>query len=75
MFSDRQKSVDEGSIQFSPFSRILLGGLVKLRGTYNFSFFCSLLLHDSTPKVELLGKKGSGNRFLIESCPQEDRRK
>ena len=23
----------------SPFSRILLGGLVKLRGTYNFSFF------------------------------------
>ena len=66
MFSDRQKSVDEGSIQFSPFSRILLGGLVKLRGTYNFSFF---FLHDSTPKVELLGKKGSGNRFLIESCP------
>ena len=37
--------------------------------------FLFFFLHDSTPKVELLGKKGSGNRFLIESCPQEDHRK
>ena len=49
--SDRQKSANEGSINFSPFSRILCGGLVKLHGTYDFVF---LILQDSTPKVELL---------------------
>ena len=29
MFSDRQKSANESSINFSPFSRILPGGLVN----------------------------------------------
>ena len=48
--SDKQKSANEASINFSPFSRILLGGLVKLHGTYNFF---SRILQDSTPKVEL----------------------
>ena len=43
-------SANEASINFSPFSRILLGGLVKLHGTYNFF---SRILQDSTPKVEL----------------------
>ena len=58
MLSDRQKYANEGSINFSPFSSILLGGLVKLRGTYDSSFsflFFSFpfFLQDSTPKLEL----------------------
>ena len=53
MFSDGKKSANEGSINFSPFFRILNGRLIKLRGTYNFPFFFLIFLQDSTPKVEL----------------------
>ena len=46
------KSANEGSVNFSPFSRNLLGGPLSYAEPA-ISLFLFILLQDSTPKVEL----------------------
>ena len=63
---DRQKSANEGSINFPPFSPGWLSYAEPIISLFFFFFFFFTRKHT---KSRVIGKKGSSNRFLIDSCP------